>query len=212
MGAGKKVLSLLIAQSRHSDIRDYYAYATSIAEPLRLLCCYNYSFGFYYMCLSIPRWFQSTCCKIIHWDVTTGADTWRDEAVNRYIFQSNLQIKSFKCSSLPLLTGFSCFEFSSSSSSIADITISSGNLQVATRRGFSVFCFRVVFRVIVVAYFTAHLHQFYSTVDSFQVQYGSLLIELGLSNDPPNRWGGGLQLVFSWYSTPCTTRRGKSCS
>ena len=34
--------------------------------------------------LSIPRWFQSTCCKIIHWDVTTGADTWRDEAVNRY--------------------------------------------------------------------------------------------------------------------------------
>ena len=32
----------------------------------------------------IPRWFQSTCCKFIHWDATTGADTWRDEAVNRY--------------------------------------------------------------------------------------------------------------------------------
>ena len=33
--------------------------------------------------VSIPRWFQSTCCKIIHRDVITGADdTWRHEAVN----------------------------------------------------------------------------------------------------------------------------------
>ena len=159
MGAGKKVLSLLIAQSRHSDIRDYYAYATSIAEPLRLLCCYNYSFGFYYMCLSIPRWFQSTCCKIIHWDVTTGADTWRDEAVNRYIFQSNLQIKSFKCSSLPLLTGFSCFEFSSSSSSIADITI-----YIYIERKFASCNASWVFRVLFPCCFSSYCRGvFYST-------------------------------------------------
>jgi len=32
----------------------------------------------------VPRWFQSTCCKFILWDVITGDDTWRDEAVNRY--------------------------------------------------------------------------------------------------------------------------------
>jgi len=29
---------------------------------------------------------------------------------------------------------------------------------------------------------------------------------------PLTHGGGGLQLVFSWYSTPCTTRKAKSCS
>ena len=34
-------------------------------------------------------------CKFIHWDVTTGADTWRDEAVNRYQQQQQQQQMSY---------------------------------------------------------------------------------------------------------------------
>jgi len=43
----------------------------------------------------IPRCFQSTCCKIILWDVITGDDTWRDEAVNRYQQQQQLCASEF---------------------------------------------------------------------------------------------------------------------
>ena len=43
--------------------------------------------------MSTLRWFQLTCWKFIHCDVTTGADTWRNKAVNRY--QQSLFIAYF---------------------------------------------------------------------------------------------------------------------
>jgi len=47
------------------------------------------------MYVSVLRWFQSTCCKFIHCDVTTGADTMHDKDVNRYQQQQQqfMQIK-----------------------------------------------------------------------------------------------------------------------
>jgi len=52
----------------------------------------------------IPRWFQSTCCKIIHWDVITGADTWRDEAVNRYQQQQQREYsRNVRCAKFHIL-------------------------------------------------------------------------------------------------------------
>ena len=47
--------------------------------------------------VSILGWLQSTCCKSTHCDVTTGTDTWRDKAVNRYQQQQKVQCYNLGC-------------------------------------------------------------------------------------------------------------------
>ena len=60
--------------------------------------CANQSLQFWILqYVFISRWFQSTCCKIILWDVITGDDAWRDEAVNRYQQQQPVPFSRLRC-------------------------------------------------------------------------------------------------------------------